>query len=93
METPNFSVFTVEDISAGAHAHGFGRTAEGNPFMFRVRRRTLHIDVYRADCLADVPGDDDVIATARKGITEIDLTDERSIIAAVRDAVANTEPV
>lgn len=85
--------FTIEDVSVGAHAHGFGRSADGNPFTFRVWRNTLVVELYPAHLNRLVPDSEDVIASATRSVTEIDLTDERSIVAAVRDAVAAAEPV
>jgi hypothetical protein len=40
-----------------------------------------------------VPQADDVVAVATRRLTDIDVTDERSLVAAVRDAVANAQPV
>ncbi|MDJ0394956.1 hypothetical protein QMK17_16650 [Rhodococcus sp. G-MC3] len=40
-----------------------------------------------------MPDKSEVIAVADQSVTEIDLTDERSIIAAVRDAVSNADEV
>lgn len=97
--TPEFGAaqestgFTVEDISVGAHAHGFGRSADGNPYTFRVWRNTLVVELYPAHLERLVPDTEDVIASSTRSVTEIDLTDERSIVAAVRDAVASAEPV
>ncbi|QNG18730.1 hypothetical protein G4H71_21980 [Rhodococcus triatomae] len=93
MDIPGSSEFTVEDVTAGAHAHGFGTTADGEPYAFRVRGRVLYLEIYRADLDTEVPNAGDVVATAEWPITEIDLTDERSIVAAVRDAVADRDPV
>lgn len=78
--------FGVEDVTAGAHAHGFGSTGDGRNFAFRVRGKVLHVDIYRADS-ADVPDAVDVEATADADVTDVDLADERSVVAAVRDAV------
>ncbi|PRC61139.1 hypothetical protein C6A85_12040, partial [Mycobacterium sp. ITM-2017-0098] len=35
-----------------------------------------------------VPQAEDIVATATRKLTDIDMTDERSVIATVRDAVA-----
>ena len=85
--------FTVEDISVGPFAHGFGRSADGRPYAFRVLRRTLHVEVYRDDLDHTVPDQDDIVALADASVTDIDLDDERSITAMVRDLVASAEPV
>ncbi|TQC45361.1 hypothetical protein EEB14_32005 [Rhodococcus sp. WS4] len=91
MEIPEWKTFTVEDISVGPHAHGFGRTAEGNSYAFRVRKSTMYVEVYRADVETEVPAPDDIVASARRSVREIDLTDERSIVAVVRDAVSDPD--
>lgn len=83
------SQFTVEYISTGAHAHGFGITDDGRQYAFRVRGRTLVAEVYRHRSGQFVPGREDVIAEVRRSVTEIDLGDERSVVAVVRDAVAD----
>jgi hypothetical protein len=84
--------FAVEYVSPGVHAHGFGRTDEGQPFSFRVRRKTLRVEVYRPAGRVAVPTAADVIARARASVAEIDLADERSVVAAVRDTVARARP-
>ena len=38
-----------------------------------------------------MPDSSDVTAVSEQSVTEIDLTDERSIVAAVRDAVGTAE--
>lgn len=93
MDTDGPSGFALEDLSVGPHAHGFGTNADGQAFAFRVRRSTLFVEVYRADLESTVPDKSDVVATAESSMTTVDLTDERSIAAAVRDAVAAAEPV
>ena len=96
METTKMAdtgTFTVEDVSVGPFAHGFGRAADGRPYAFRVMRRTLHVEVYRADLDHTVPGQEDIVAVAEGSVTDIDLSDERSIIGMVRDLVASADPV
>ncbi len=85
--------FRVEQVSTGVHASGFGRTEDSRPFAFRVHKSTLHLEIYRADLSTAVPDKADVIAVADQSVTEIDLTDERSIVAAVRDAVSRADEV
>ncbi|MDG3011157.1 hypothetical protein G4X40_13450 [Rhodococcus sp. D2-41] len=85
--------FTIDDLSTGPHAHGFGRTGDGRTYAFRVRRSTLHLEIYRADVRSPVPGQDDVEAVAQCSVREVDLSDERSVVAVVRDAVADAQPV
>lgn len=53
----------------------------------------LAVEVYRPRCNGPVPQAEDVVAVATRKLTDIDLTDERSVAAAVRDAVAAAQPV
>ncbi|KAA0023620.1 hypothetical protein [Antrihabitans cavernicola] len=93
MESNQHAEFTVEYVAVGPFAHGFGRSASGRPYAFRVIRRTLNVEVYRDDLDNTVPSQDDVVARAEGSITDIDLTDERSIIGLVRDMVTSAQPV
>ena len=92
-KTADAGTFTVEDVSVGPFAHGFGRAADGRPYAFRVMRRTLHLELYRADLDHTVPSQEDIVAVADGSVTDIDLADERSIIGMVRDLVAAAEPI
>jgi hypothetical protein len=85
--------FAIEDISTGLHASGFGRLAEGRSFAFHVEHQVLVVEVYRPRLAGPVPQTDDVVATATRKITDVDLFDERSLAAVVRDAVADAQPV
>ena len=85
--------FSVEDITVGAFAHGFGTTEEGRSFAFRTVRSTLTLEIYRPDLDSDVPGPEDVIAVAQARVTDIDLDDERSVIALVHDLIPVATPV
>jgi hypothetical protein len=85
--------FAIEDISTGVHASGFGQVGDGRSFSFHVERQQLVIEVYRPRLSGPVPQEEDVVAVATRKLTDIDLTDERSISAAVRDAVAAAQPV
>ena len=86
--------FTIEDISTGVHASGFGSLGDGRSFSFRVEeRQVLLVEVYRPRLSGPVPQHEDIVATASRSLTDIDVTDERSVAAAVRDAVAGAEPV
>ncbi|MGB3771763.1 MAG: hypothetical protein WBF79_02865 [Rhodococcus sp. (in: high G+C Gram-positive bacteria)] len=93
MTNNSFDEFTVEDVSVGAHAYGFGSTADGRSYAFRVRGKTLRLEVYRADLVRPVPDDIDIDAVAETDVTDIDLADERSIVAAVRDLVPSARTV
>lgn len=87
MQHSSHADFMVEYIAVGPYAHGFGTSGDGLPYTFRVTGRTLVVEVYREG--ADtVPQPDDVVARADGSVTEIDLSDERSIVAFVRDLVA-----
>ncbi|UGT55790.1 hypothetical protein [Nocardia asteroides] len=85
--------FGIDDLSVGPFAHGFGTTDEGNAFSFRTHRAILTLQIYRADLGEDVPGADDVVAVARAQVTDIDLGDERSVAAFVRDLIPTAVPV
>lgn len=92
------SDFVIEDMWTGvfparAFASGFGHVGDGRSFAFRVERRWLLVEVYRPRLSGPVPQPEDVIATSRRSVVDIDITDERSLAAAVRDSVAVAEPV
>ncbi|MFI1916487.1 hypothetical protein [Nocardia sp. NPDC020380] len=87
------SGFAVEDVTVGRYAHGFGVTADGRSFAFRTNRATLTLEIYRADLDTAVPAPEDVQAVAVARVTDIDLDDERSIVALVRDLVPQAIPV
>jgi hypothetical protein len=85
--------FAVEDITTGVHASGFGQVGDGRTFSFHIEKQMLVIEVYRPRFSGPVPQAEDVVALANRKLTDIDLTDERSVAAAVRDAVADAQPV
>jgi hypothetical protein len=85
--------FVIEDISTGVHASGFGQVGDGRSFSFHIERQMLVVEVYRPRLAGPVPQAEDVVATASRTLFDIDLTDERSLGAAVRDAVAAAQPV
>lgn len=86
--------FAVDDIILGPHANGFGVAEDGRAFSFRVVGATMTVRVYRADLEpAAVPGRADVEAVASAGVSEVDLSDERSVVAMVRDMTTTAVPV
>ena len=85
--------FAIEDIITGLHASGFGRVGDGRSFSFRIEKQMLVVEIYRPRIVGPVPQAEDVVAEASRKLTDIDLTDERSVAAAVRDAVADAQPV
>jgi hypothetical protein len=85
--------FDFEDISTGLHGSGFGSVGDGRTFSFHVDRRTLLVEVYRPRVRGPVPQAEDVVATAARSLVHVDVEDERSLAAAVRDAVADAQPV
>lgn len=85
--------FEIEDISTGMHASGFGSVGDGRTFSFRVERQTLVVEIYRPRLAGPVPQSEDVVATSSRDLSHVDVTDERSLAAAVRDAVADAQPV
>ncbi|MCM6772474.1 hypothetical protein NDR87_00675 [Nocardia sp. CDC159] len=92
METDHTSEFLVEDITVGPFAHGFGTTGDGRSFAFRTFRATLVLEIYRPDTAAAVPGPEDVVASAQVRVTDVDLDDERSVTALIRDLIPTAVP-
>ena len=84
--------FVIEDIITGFLASGFGHLGDGRAFSFRVHRGRLAVEVYRPRLAGPVPAAEDVIATAVRVPADFDVDDERSVIAAVRDALAIAVP-
>ncbi|PXX71080.1 hypothetical protein DFR70_101501 [Nocardia tenerifensis] len=87
------SGFAIDDLTVGPFAHGFGTTGDGRPYAFRTVRSSLRLEIYRADLTTDVPGPEDVVAVAEARVTDIDLDDERSVVALVRDMIPDAVPV
>jgi hypothetical protein len=85
--------FAIEDITTGVHASGFGQVGDGRSFSFHIEKQMLVVEVYRPRLSGPVPQAEDVVAVASRKLIDIDLTDERSVSAAVRDAVAAAQPV
>ena len=85
--------FAIEDIITGVHASGFGQVGDGRTFSFRIERHELVVEVYRPRLRGPVPQSEDVVAISTRKLTDIDLSDERSMAAVVRDAVAAAHPV
>ena len=85
--------FAVEDISTGIFASGYGQVGDGRSFSFHIEHRSLVVEVYRPRLLGPVPQAEDVVARAARSLVDIDLTDERSLTAAVRDSIAHALPV
>lgn len=85
--------FVIEDISTGVFASGFGQVGDGRSFSFHVERAVLMVEVYRPRLAGPVPQAEDVVAATSRSLVEIDVDDERSLAAAVRDAVAVAEPI
>ncbi|WP_225732179.1 MULTISPECIES: hypothetical protein [unclassified Nocardia] len=93
MKADHPSGFAIDDITVGPYAHGFGTAADGRPFAFRTVRGIVELELYRADLDIEVPGPDDIVALAQAPATDIDLDDERSVIALVRDMIPDAEVV
>ncbi|HEY5857597.1 MAG TPA: hypothetical protein VIW24_27095 [Aldersonia sp.] len=85
--------FTVEYVSVGPYAHGFGTAADGRAYAFRVLGATMHVEVYREGLDSPVPDQEDIAAIASAKVTDVDVDDERSIVAMVRDMIAEAKPV
>jgi hypothetical protein len=85
--------FAIEDMwlgvfSAKVLASGFGQVGDGRSFAFRIEDKSLLVEVYRPRLRGPVPQPEDVVASIRRNVVDVDITDERSLGAAVRDAVA-----
>lgn len=85
--------FVIEDMSTGAFASGFGLAGNGRSFSFHIEHQSLIVEVYRPVLDGPVPQAEDVVATSSRKLVGIDVADERSLGAAVRDAVAAATPV
>jgi hypothetical protein len=85
--------FTIEDMWTGIFASGYGNVGDGRTFSFHIERRALVVEVYRPRLSGLIPQAEDVVAKLTRSLVGIDLTDERSLAAAVRDSVALAEPV
>ena len=85
--------FAVEDISTGIFASGYGQVGDGRSFSFHIEHRSLVVEVYRPRLSGPVPQAEDVVARAARSLFDIDVTDVRSLTAAVRDSVAHAVPV
>jgi hypothetical protein len=85
--------FAIEDISTGMHASGFGQVGDGRTFSFHVERQALVVEIYRPRLAGPVPHSEDVVAITTRSLAYVDVTDERSLAAVVRDAVADAQPV
>lgn len=90
---PEGTDFFLEDVTTGRFASGFGRLGDGGSFSFRVHRGLLLVEIYRPRLAGPVPLPEDVVATAHRGLSGLDVDDARSLSAAVRDAVAAAMPV
>ncbi|MCV7028921.1 hypothetical protein [Mycobacterium sherrisii] len=85
--------FAVEDISTGIFASGYGQVGDGRSFSFHIEHRSLIVEVYRPRLSGPVPQAEDVVARAVRGLVDLDVTDARSLTAAVRDSIAAAVPV
>ena len=81
--------FAIEDMTAGIFASGYGEVGDGRSFSFHIEHRSLVVEIYRPRLAGPVPQVEDVVARAARSVLDIDLTDERSLAAAVRDSVAH----
>jgi hypothetical protein len=88
--------FAIEDMwlgvfSAKVLASGFGQVGDGRSFAFRIEGQWLLVEIYRPRWRGPVPQPEDIETTLRCNVVDVDVTDERSLAAAVRDAVALAE--
>ena len=90
---PSGTEFVIEDITTGVFGSGFGHLGDGRSFSFRVHRGLLHVEIYRPRLAGPVPLPEDVMASASRLLTDLDIDDVRSLSAAVRDAIAGATAV
>jgi hypothetical protein len=88
--------FAIADMWLGVFAtnvlaSGFGQVGDGRSFAFRIEGQWLLVEIYRPRLSGPVPQSEDIVHTLRYNVVDIDVTDERSLSAAVRDAVALAE--
>jgi hypothetical protein len=88
--------FAIEDMWLGVFsdkvfASGFGHLGDGRSFAFRIEGQSLLVEIYRPRLTGPVPQPEDVMATVRRNVVDVDIADQRSLAAAVRDAVALDE--
>jgi hypothetical protein len=88
--------FAIEDMWLGVYsakilASGFGQVGDGRSFAFCIEGQWLVVEVYRPRLRGPVPQPEDVVATVRRNVVDVDITDERSLVGAVRDAVAHAD--
>jgi hypothetical protein len=96
---PDCGEFVVEDIGTGMFASGFGHLGDGRRFSFHVHRSfhahraELVVEVYRPRRIGPVPLPEDVIATARRPLADVDAGNDRSLAEAVREMIAALGPL
>jgi hypothetical protein len=88
--------FAIADMWLGVFsdkvfASGFGQLGDGRSFAFRIEGQWLLVEIYRPRLSGPVPQPEDVVATVRRNVVDVDIADKRSLAAAVRDAVALDE--
>src|ERR1700743_1458513 len=88
--------FAIEDMwlgvfSAKILASGFGQVGDGRSFAFRIAGQWLLVEIYRAPLSRPGPEPEDIASPLRCNIVDVHVTAERSLPAAVRDAVALAE--
>ena len=84
--------FAIEDMSSGIFANGYGQVGDGSSFSFHTEHGSLVVEIYSPRLRGPVPDAEDFIAPAVRSLVDLDLTDERSLAAAVRDLVAIATP-
>jgi hypothetical protein len=90
---PAGAEFVIEDIITGVTGSGFGHLGDGRSFSFWVHRGLLRVEIYRPRLAGPVPLPEDVMASASRPLTDLDVDDVRSLSAAVRDAIAGATAV
>jgi hypothetical protein len=84
---------SIESLTTGPNAHGYGRLADGRDFAFRVRNGKAWLEIYRsgADAVVPAPSDVELVSVYRAG--EVNLDQRRNLIGLVHRLVECARPV
>ena len=85
--------FAIEDITTGVHASGFGQLGDGRSFSFHVERQTLVVEVYRPRLRRPGAAGRGRRRHGHPQARPTSTSTTSAACAAVRDAVADAQPV
>lgn len=83
---------TVEVLTTGANAHGYGQLADERTFAFRVRNGKARLEIYRAGADAAEPAPHDIDAVAERSTGAMNLDSQRSLTGLLPMLAAMAEP-